>query len=377
MRVNRGDRGRLVLREPGAARRVRARRAASTCSASSPTAASTRTSTTCARCSASRRRRPGSTPSPTAATSRRTRPSTTSPSCPPSGSRRVCRPLLRDGPRPALGAHGPRASTRSSSASGEHADDPGRRPCSGATTRASRTSSSSRSSSRRPARDRARRRGDLLQLPPRPRAPALAAAARGGLRPDDDDALPRRPRLPGRLRGAGGGTSTMAEVLAEHGAPPAALRRDREVRARHLLLQRRPRGGMAGRESASSSRRPREVGTYDKKPEMSARRGRASASRPRSATATVRDRQLRQPGHGRSHRLDPGGRRRPSRRPTAAWARRRRRRARRRHAARHRRPRERRDDARGRTASARTRRTRRTPSRSSSPTPELTLARRR
>ena len=40
------DRGRLVLREPRARRRLRARRDTSTCSGSSPTAASTRTSTT-------------------------------------------------------------------------------------------------------------------------------------------------------------------------------------------------------------------------------------------------------------------------------------------------------------------------------------------
>ena len=35
------------------------------------------------------------------------------------------------------------------------------------------------------------RRGDLLQLPARPRAPALAAPSRGRGRPDDDDALSR------------------------------------------------------------------------------------------------------------------------------------------------------------------------------------------
>ena len=45
-----GDRGRLVLREPRPARGVRARSRTSTCSGSSPTAASTRTSTTSARC---------------------------------------------------------------------------------------------------------------------------------------------------------------------------------------------------------------------------------------------------------------------------------------------------------------------------------------
>ena len=98
---------------------------------------------------------------------------------------------------------------------------------------------------RGPARARARRHGDLLQLPARPRAPALAAAARGRLRPDDDDALPRRPRLPGRLRGAGGDDNARRGARRAR-PPPAARRRDREVRARHLLLQRRPRGGVAG-----------------------------------------------------------------------------------------------------------------------------------
>ena len=48
-----------------------------------------------------------------------------------------------------------------------------------------------------------RRRGDLLQLPARPGEAALAAPARGGRRPDDDDALPRRLPVPRRLRGAG------------------------------------------------------------------------------------------------------------------------------------------------------------------------------
>ena len=76
-----GDRGRVLLREPGARWARSSEASASTCSGSSPTAASTRTSTTCARCSASRPRRPGSTRSPTVATSRRTPRCTTSPSC--------------------------------------------------------------------------------------------------------------------------------------------------------------------------------------------------------------------------------------------------------------------------------------------------------
>ena len=83
MRVNQAIADGSLLREPGArARRSSGARATatSTCSASSRTAASTRTSTTCARCSSSRGARGwrsgrGSTRSPTAATSRRRRPS--------------------------------------------------------------------------------------------------------------------------------------------------------------------------------------------------------------------------------------------------------------------------------------------------------------
>ena len=40
--------------------------------------------------------------------------------------------------------------------------------------------------------------------------------------------------------------TTLAETIAERGRPPAARRRDREVRPRHLLLQRRPRAGAGG-----------------------------------------------------------------------------------------------------------------------------------
>ena len=53
---------------------------------------------------------------------------------------------------------------------------------------------------------------------------------------------------------------------------------------------------------------PRDVPTYDHKPEMSAR---AAAAHLRSALARrrlpLRDHQLRQPGHGRAHGGDPGG----------------------------------------------------------------------
>ena len=99
---------------------------------------------------------------------------------------------------------------------GERADDPiaaVRR----ATTRESRTSSSSRSSSKAGRASSRARRGDLLQLPARPRAPALAAAARARLRPDDDDAVPRGLRLSRSSFAEQEVPKTLAEVLAEHG----------------------------------------------------------------------------------------------------------------------------------------------------------------
>ena len=114
MRVNQAIEDGSLLRERGAASRrssARGRAAATcTCSGSSRTAASTRTSTTCARCSSSRGRTgwrsgPGSTRSRTAATSRRPRRSRTSRLLPAGADRDGRRALLRDGPRPALGAH--------------------------------------------------------------------------------------------------------------------------------------------------------------------------------------------------------------------------------------------------------------------------------
>ena len=98
---------------------------------------------------------------------------------------------------------------------------------------------------------------------------------------------------------------------------PAAHRRDREVRARDLLLQRRRRARVPG-ETASSCPAPK-VATYDLKPEMSARghrRARATAST--TATLRLHHRQLRQPRHGRAHRRARRRRSRPSRRSTPA-----------------------------------------------------------
>ena len=52
---------------------------------------------------------------------------------------------------------------------------------------------------------------------------------------------------------------TLAETLSRAGAPPAPRGRDREVRARHVLLQRRRRGGVGGGDAhprAVAARRP-------------------------------------------------------------------------------------------------------------------------
>ena len=248
------DRGRLVLRQPGAARGVRAR-------AARPPA----------RPRLARRRPLAHRPPAGAAALRagedvdprvhrrarrladvgRARPRRAA--ARPHRHRR--RPLLRDGPRPAAGSARSWRSTRSRDAPAAH----GRattcsRPCSGATTPASPTSSSSRSASRA-------RRGiepgdtvDLLQLPPRPRPAADADAARRRRRRDDDDPL-RRPTSTRR-------SSFAEQDVAEHDrrgarrarAAAAARRRDGEVRPRDVLLQRRPRGRLAGRDARCSCR---------------------------------------------------------------------------------------------------------------------------
>ena len=121
----------------------------------------------------------------------------------PSGpNRHRRRPLLRDGPRQALGPnrqgfrrHRPRRR--------RPGVRPRRKKCNEATTRASRTSSSSPSSLEGRPRLGPDDTRDLLQLPARPRAAVDAAPPCLKVRCDDDDALSGRLRLPRRLRGAG------------------------------------------------------------------------------------------------------------------------------------------------------------------------------
>ena len=300
MRVNKAIEDGSFFENPALRGGVRARRATSTCSASSRTAASTRTSTTCARCSASRREKTwihaftdGRDVSPHAAVH---------------DLAELPRRADRDRRRAATtrwtatsAGSGPSArSTRSSARSPSRGRTPSR-TCRQQYDAGVTDEFIEPVALRGPAGDRARRLGDLLQLPPGPGAAALAEAARGRARPDDDDALPRRPRLPGRLRGAGRrGHDRRGPRRARR--PPAPLRRDREVRARHVLLQRRPRGGVAGRDAD-----PRPVAARRRRPTTRSRRCRRrrwpSASPPRSGDGyRFADRQLREPGHGRAHR---------------------------------------------------------------------------
>ena len=134
----------------------------------------------------------------------------------------------------------------------------------------------------------------------------FTARAGAGRLPGDDDAVPRRLGVPGRV------PAPAAEDHPRGGArrarrAPAPRRRDREVRTRHLLLQRRPRGGVGGRGALPGGLAARRA---DLRPQARDERA-GGGGLVRRALARgrlpVRDHQLRQPGHGRPHRLDPRG----------------------------------------------------------------------
>ena len=160
------------------------------------------------------------------------------------------RALLRDGPRPALGADRPRV-RRDRRGEGAHARRSRRGGSRRATSAGSPTSSSSRSCSRavrasvptdaaiffnfRP--DRAR------QLSQRLLEAGIDLTTMTRYRDDFDCPVAFDEQEV---------TNTLAEVLAAHGAAPAPRRRDREVRPRHVLLQRRPRRA-SGRARRGSS----------------------------------------------------------------------------------------------------------------------------
>ena len=77
-------------------------------------------------------------------------------------------------------------------------------------------------------------------------------------RPDDDDRVPQGLALPGRLPRAAAGDDAGGDDRRGR-RPPAARRRDREVRPRHLLLQRRPRGASRRAKSSRLVESPRDV----------------------------------------------------------------------------------------------------------------------
>ena len=118
---------------------------------------------------------------------------------------------------------------------------------------------------------------------------------------------------------------TLAEVLAEHGLRQLhAAETEKYAHVTYFF------NGGREEEWPGETRllvpSPREVGTYDKQPEMSAEEVADPLLRgARARRLQLRGRQLRQPGHGRPHRRDPGGRARRSRPRTpasAAWSRR-------------------------------------------------------
>ncbi len=167
----------------------------------------------------------------------------------------------------------------------------------------------------------------LLQLPPRPRArarparwpsPALVRARRRcpagrvAAASSRSSSTPPSPstRKPGPTPSPSPPASRRhARLCARRRARPAAARRgDREVRPRHLLLQRRRGGPPRGRAAPA---RPLAPGRAHLRPRPRDVRPRRRRPLPRSLARAARGRvslrgpQLRQPRHGRPHRRDP------------------------------------------------------------------------
>ena len=179
------------------------------------------------------------------------------------------RPLLRDGPRQALGPHAAGLRPARPGEAGT-TPTPAWRRCSGAYERDETDEFIDRR--RWSATRRASAPGDsrhLLQLPPRPHAPDRPRAGRARLR----RGRPRRPRadrhatthdllrgglaLPGRVP-ARAAETTLANVLAERGMRQLHVAETEKYAARDLLLQRR-RGGPVGarpRARPLAARRP-------------------------------------------------------------------------------------------------------------------------
>ena len=226
------------------------------------------------------------------------------------------RPVLRDGPRPALGADAARV-RRGRPGTWVHMPRARWTPCRRATTRASPTSSSSRSSIEGTPRLEPGDSAIFFNFRPDRGAAALAAPARRGVRPDDDDALQRRARLPGRVRGAGRAATRSPTCSRRTGSRQLhAAETEKYAHVTYFF-----NGGVeAEHDGETRHPRPEPARRAELRPEagdVGAPRS-PSASAPRSATATLRRRQLREPGHGRPHRRRSRRSSRPSRRPTAA-----------------------------------------------------------
>ena len=125
-------------------------------------------------------------------------------------------------------------------------------------------------------------------------------------RADHAHRVPGGVALPGRLPAAQARDHPGRGARGAWGAP-APRRRDREVRARHLLLQRRARGRVGGGGALPgrlAARRPHlRPQARDER-----RRGRRGVREPLAGRRLpLRDHQLRQPRHGRPHGRHPGG----------------------------------------------------------------------
>ena len=154
---------------------------------------------------------------------------------------------------------------------------------------------------RRGGPDPRRRPCDLLQLPAGPRPPADREAGRGGRSAHDAHRVQRGLGLPGRVpAGAPGRHARVDARRPRQGAAPRG--RDREVRARDLLLQRRRGGRVPGRGARARGLAARRADlrqeARDERPRGRRRVHRALAR----GRLHLRGHQLREPGHGRPHR---------------------------------------------------------------------------
>ena len=156
---------------------------------------------------------------------------------------------------------------------------------------------------RGPAAPGARGRGHLLQLPARPRQAVDAEAS--GLRFDLTTMTNYRDDFDVPVAFAEQEvTDTVAEVLSEHGVPQLHVA-ETEKYAHVTYFFNGGREGVA-RETRILVPSPRDVPSYDHKPEMSARGVTDRRGCHRLRRVRIRRPQLRQSRHGRAHGIDPG-----------------------------------------------------------------------